>query len=64
MLPIVKLRQEVINKILFEDQKPIPEIYSPFLQQLVKSLLQKDQYKRPPIDKILMFPEIAKYVLE
>ena len=68
-IPLILLKssnfntQEVINKILHEEQKPIPKIYSQFIQDLVQKLLQKDQYKRPSIDKILNSPEILKYVI-
>lgn len=54
--------KEVINKILNENPKPISTAYSQFLQNLVRSLMQKNQNKRPSIENILNYPEINKYV--
>ncbi len=48
----------IMNKILKEEPKNLPIIYSQFIQNLTSSLLSKNQQKRPEIEEILALKEI------
>ena len=53
---------EIIQKIMKEKQKGIPNIYSPFLQKLVEEMLNKTPENRPSIAQIVQLSEIQKEV--
>ena len=48
----------LMNKILKEEPRAIPSVYSPFIQKLVGSLLMKNHLNRPDIEEILAYKEI------
>ena len=43
----------LVFKIVHDDPDPIPDTYSPELQELVRKLMNKDQKKRPSTAEIL-----------
>jgi hypothetical protein len=53
-----------MSKILKEKHAPIPSHYSPFIHNLIDSLLEKDYEKRPTIQQICDRPEIIDEVID
>lgn len=51
-----------MSKVLKEKHAPIPEHYSPFIHNLIDSLLEKDYEKRPTIQQICDRPEMIDEV--
>ena len=50
------------NKILTTQPPPIPDNYGKNMNNLLKSLLEKDPKKRPKIVTVLKFPKIAERI--
>lgn len=48
----------LMSKILKEEPKPLPVVYSNFIQKLTRTLLTKNHQKRPEIEEILAFKEL------
>jgi len=55
---------EILTKILKESYKPLPESVSLEIKDLVNRCLQKDPSKRPPIQEILIMPNVRKWAKE
>lgn len=55
--------QSFFQKIVFENPKPIPEFYSPFLQKLITRMLNKIPGNRIKVSELLEIEEIQEKVL-
>jgi len=56
------LLKNFFQKIVFENPKPIPEIYSPFLQKLINRMLNKIPGNRIKVSELLEIKEIQEKV--
>ena len=54
----------LVYKIVQDKYEPIPDRYSPELQELIKKMLQKDSKDRPSIQDIIQMPLIRQKMQE
>lgn len=54
----------VMEDIKEKPFKPLPPNVSPFMQQLLTKLLDKDPITRPDVNTLMKDPEIKKYLVK